>query len=53
MKKWLKNEVFRTRKQCTDALVTGEKSDVAAWKKKEKKKILKHRCAKRQIQTGT
>ena len=54
MKKLLKSEVFGTREQCMDALFKGEKSNVAAWKKKkEKKKILKHRCAKRQIQTGT
>ena len=38
-KKWLKSEVCGTHEQCTDALFTGEKSNVVAWKKKEKNEM--------------
>ena len=36
MKMWLKSEVCETYEQCTNALFTREKSNVAAWKKKKK-----------------
>ena len=36
MKKWIKSEVCGTREQCMGALFTGEKSNVAAKKKRER-----------------
>ena len=36
MKMWLKSEVCETYEQCTNALFTIEKSNVAALKKKKK-----------------